>query len=480
MKPAIVSHHDYKSSLRKRLDAIYPDKSRIPKNIGIIYRKFRDLDLSEVDRMMQPKYSHVGPKPWSPSFLLRALLVAIAFKCTSITKWVEQLRASPILAIICGFAPDHIPCVGTFYDFMSRLWDLPTDNYNQDTKSPPKKVKAPKGKGQKASSIEKESVADLIKRLSTSSMRLDQEAYCTLFRIFRTCFLNESIRRGVIHPLSLRMSGDGTPVVTSARVRSHHTCDCPSKGIFDCDCPRRFSQPDCNIGWDSSRDKFYFGYDMYILTDTEHDLPLFAMLNPAAKHDSHSFCEAFFRFNTYAPDLLPRQLLLDAAHDSMAMYQLCKQKHIQPFIDLNKGNSKKSEDYHGVVLGPDGVPVCPKGFKMKPNGNDLQRHYAKYICPCMSKHACTCDNPCSSAKFGRTCSIPLDSNIRLYTAPVRDSAEWKSVYNSRTASERCNKRLKNDYLLECGAHRSTKFWYIRSYLIMMLLHLDAWGIPQEF
>ena len=50
MKPAIVSHHDYKSSLRKRLDAIYPDKSRIPKNIGIIYRKFRDLDLSEVDR----------------------------------------------------------------------------------------------------------------------------------------------------------------------------------------------------------------------------------------------------------------------------------------------------------------------------------------------------------------------------------------------------------------------------------------------
>ena len=90
MKPAIVSHHDYKSSLRKRLDAIYPDKSRIPKNIGIIYRKFRDLDLSEVDRMMQPKYSHVGPKPWSPSFLLRALLVAIAFKCTSITNKVGR------------------------------------------------------------------------------------------------------------------------------------------------------------------------------------------------------------------------------------------------------------------------------------------------------------------------------------------------------------------------------------------------------
>ncbi len=91
MKPAIVSHQDYKSSLRKHLDVICPDKIKIPKAIGIIYRKFRDLDLSAVDRLMQPKYSHVGPKPWSPSYLLRAMLLAIAFKCTSITKCVEQL-----------------------------------------------------------------------------------------------------------------------------------------------------------------------------------------------------------------------------------------------------------------------------------------------------------------------------------------------------------------------------------------------------
>ena len=470
MKPAIVSHHDYKSSLRKRLDSFYPDKSKIPKQTWIVYGKFRDLDLSAVDRIMQSKYSNVGPTPWSPSVLLRALLVAIVFKCTSITMWVDELRSSPIRAIICGLNPEHVPGVGTFYDFMSRLWDLTTDNYNQDTKSPPKKVKAPKDKGQKAAPIEKESVAELIQRLSVSDLRLDREAYCTLFNIFRTCFLDESIRRGVIHPDRLRMSGDGTPVVTSARVRSHHTCDCSSKGIYNCDCDRRFSQPDCNIGWDSSRDKFFFGYDMYILTDTEHDLPLFALLHPAAKHDSHSFCEAFFRLETYAPDLLPKQLLLDSAHDSMAMYQLCKSLHIQPFIDLNKGNTKKTEDYHGVVLGPDGVPICSKGLKMKPHGNDLQRQYAKYICPCMSKGTCTCDAPCSSAKYGRTCSVPLKTNIRLYTTPVRNSEEWKTVYNSRTASERCNKRIKNDYLLESGMHRSTKFWFIRTYLIMMLLH----------
>ena len=49
------------------------------------------------------------------------------------------------------------------------------------------------------------------------------------------------------------------------------------------------------------------------------------------------------------------------------------------------------------------------------------------------------------------------------------------MYNKRTSSERCNKRIKLDYLLEAGKHLSTKFWYVRLYLIIhclfrMLIH----------
>ena len=331
MKPAIILHADHKRTLRSRLDTYFPDKSTIPKEIAPIYRKFRDLDLSAVDQIMQPHYSNVGPTPWSPSILLRALLVMVAYKTTTITRWVTDLRVSPILAIICGFDPKHTPGVGTFYDFMSRLWDLPTDNYSSHIKQPQrKKLKKPKGKGQKAESIEAESVAQLIERLTQTSFCIDKEAYCTLYKIFRTCFLDQSINLGLVNPECLCLAGDGTPVVTAARARSHHICDCISKGFFNCDCNRFFPQPDCNMGWDSSREAWYFGYDLYLLTDSAHDLPLFPILHQASKHDSHSFCEAFFRHISFAQDLKPKQLLLDSAHDSMAMYEMCRKQHIQP------------------------------------------------------------------------------------------------------------------------------------------------------
>ena len=115
---------------------------------------------------------------------------------------------------------------------------------------------------------------------------------------------------------------------------------------------------------------------------------------------------------------------------------------------------------------------------MKTNGNDLRRQYAKFRCPLNNNGTCTCQSPCSSAKYGRTCAIPMETNIRLYTSPPRESDEWRLMYNKRTSSERCNKRIKLDYLLEAGNHHSTKFWYVRLYLIMMILHLTSWSIPQ--
>ena len=479
MKPVPTCHNEYRGFLRKMLRKHFPDFSKISQDTWNVYNEFKSLDLAVVDVMMADKYSIFGPQPRQPSCMFRSLLLMVKVHISSVTAWVHTLQITPLYAILSGFDPDDVPGVGTFYDFMSRLWDYPSDNYSKHIKPVPVKVKKPKGKGEKAASVESEHISNLIPRLSNIAFSIEDEAYHSLFKLFFTCFVSESIRRGIIHPDAIRLSGDGTPIVTSQRLRSHHVCDCPKQGVFNCSCNRYYSQPDCDIGWDSSREKYYFGYDMYLLTDTEHDLPLFALLHPASKHDSHSFCEAFFRFKAYAPSLKTTQLLLDSAHDSMAMYQLCSRENIQPFIDLNLGNTKKTSDYHGVTIGPDGIPVCSVGLKMKSNGNDLKRQYAKYRCPLMNGTTCSCSAPCSQSKYGRTCSIPLESNIRLYNNPPRNSSEWKSVYNSRTASERVNKRLKIDYDLEKGKCRSTKHWYIRAYLTMMLLHLDAWPVSAD-
>lgn len=113
---------------------------------------------------------------------------------------------------------------------------------------------------------------------------------------------------------SLAIAGDGTPVVTSHRERKRRICDCKDKGITDCKCDRYFSQPDCDIGWDSSRDCFYHGYDLYMLVDSQSDLPIFPHYSCASKHDSHGFLHAFFRMKSFLPDFKVSKVLLDSAH----------------------------------------------------------------------------------------------------------------------------------------------------------------------
>ena len=476
MKPAIISHHDYRISLKVQMRQFGVCLTRLPESFQTILYKIRTLDLSFVDRTLQKKYSNFGPPPRVPSMMFRSLLVMIYLKVPRLSNWVDMMRTTPVYAILCGFDPEKVPGVSTFYDFMQRLWDDPNPNLSSNFKSLPKRVKKPKGKGKKAISIETETVAELILKLSSVKFDIDEEAFATLFKTFRYCFLDVSIRKGLVDPSDLSIAGDGTPVVTASRYRTHHVCDCVSKGIYNCDCDRFISQPDTNVGWDSSRDRFYAGYDLYLLTDSKNDLPLFPFLNQASRHDSHGFCDTFFRFKTYMPGLKPSALLLDSAHDSMAMYDLCKGLGITPYIDLNLGNTKKTTDYIGVTLGPDGIPICRAGLKMKTNGNDLARQYAKFRCPMMVNGVCTCENPCSDAKYGRTHSIPRKNNIRLYTISPRGSDEFTGMYNKRTSSERCNKRMKNDFLLEDGHHRKTMFWYIRVYLIMMIQHLSAWKL----
>ena len=461
MKPKITTHLDYRASLKRRFLVYSIYTTRLTDSLQKLIAKFRLLDLSAIDRIMQDKYSSLGRPPRLPSAMWRSMMVMAELKVTRFTTWVEMMRTTPVYAIISGFDPANVPGFATFYDFMHRLWNFDKPNLSPEIKPlPTKSVQKPKGKGKKAESIESETTGELMARLSGTCFALDREAYGTLFEIFRTCALNVSINKA------------------AARHRYHRVCSCKDKGIANCTCDRRFAQPDTDIGWDSSRNCFFTGYHLYLLTDSRRDLPLFPILNRASLHDSHGFCENFFRFKAFAPELLPSSLLLDSAHDNMATYDLCHRLGIRPFIDLNPGNTRKKPlDHYGFTLDSDGVPICKEGHRMKSNGCDLTRERAKFRCPKMWGCLCLCDKKCSDARFGRTISLPLSTNRRLYNNPARGSELWKTMYNKRTAAERCNKRIKIDYLLEQGHHRKTVFWYVRVYVIMMLQHLASWPMP---
>lgn len=102
-------------------------KSFLASTRRIIHRVF-SADLSHVDKIMSDNYSKFGPAPRPASCMLRSMLLSILHKTTSITKWVDTMRAQTLFALISGFSPNDVPGVGTFYDFIARLWNSDSKN----------------------------------------------------------------------------------------------------------------------------------------------------------------------------------------------------------------------------------------------------------------------------------------------------------------------------------------------------------------
>ena len=439
-------HTAYQTFVLENLRKYYPDPTVFAKSTWDIIERFWNLDLSYTDELLRSKYSVFGPKPRTPSCMQRSYLLSIDFKVHSLTDWAAQLKINPLYAILSGFQFCDTPGVGTFYDFLDRLWDSDSDNLSPHIHPvKKKKVKKPKQKGDKAEPIEKVTVEQLFQFMEHSSFSIDEQPYASLFKIYDHEFLSVSISKGLIDISNLSIAGDGMPVTTSARERKHRICECSKNGITSCHCDRYFSQPDCDIGY-----------------------------------DSHGFLEAYFRFKAFLPDFHVRKWLLDSAHDVMSYYLYCRKNDIQSFIDLNekRGISMKYKD--NFTIGKDGVPICKAGRKMNHDGSEPSKARLKFRCPLASrKYGCSCSTPCSDSKYGRTVHLAMKDNPRLINFPPRDSEQWKLEYNARTSAERSNKREKIDFQLESGRHRSTKMWYCRLYHILMLQHLDAWDLPYE-
>lgn len=477
-------HAAYQERVLTQLHKYYPDAAAsLPSSTWDVMEKFWNLDLSQVDIIMADRYSSFGPVPRLPSDMLRSILLSAECRITSYTKWAADLKENNLHAILSGFSLGDTPGVGTFYDFHHRLW-LSDKNDLSDPVHPPKeKPKKPVKDGDKAPPVDKVTVNDLFAQFEQAPPN-DMAPCRQLYEIFKCLFLDRSVQQGLIDLKNLALAGDGTPVYTAARERKKRTCDCQEKGITDCQCDRIYSQPDCNIGWDSHRKRYYFGYDLYMLTasDSQNDLPVFPFLGPASRHDSHGFLYTWYSMKQFLPEAEVNKLLLDSAHDSMAYYEYCREHGITPFIDLNDKCGRPPVYNNDFTIGKNGVPICREGHTMRRDGTESAKGRTKFKCPKISfaggKPTCTCENPCSDAKYGRTVHLLIEDNPRLFNDPPRSSREWKLEYNARTSAERCNKREKLDYKLEDGRYRSSMMWYCRLFAIMMCQHLDAWTLPK--
>ena len=133
---------------------------------------------------------------------------------------------NPLYAILSGFEVGDTPGVGTFYDFIKRLWNSDNNHLSSHIHPIKEKVKKPKKKGTKADSMEKVTVAQLLPQLENTEFHIDDQPYSSLFKIYKNEFLDVSVSKGLVDTSSLALAGDGTPVVTSHRERKKRICNC--------------------------------------------------------------------------------------------------------------------------------------------------------------------------------------------------------------------------------------------------------------
>src|SRR5579875_2686124 len=292
MLPSIRSHAQYQSFVLEQLRTHYSGGilMLVAKDWTFI-EKFWLVDLSGTASVLSRQYATRGIHATDPADILRSYLLMLQVGCISVTKWVDELRRVPLYAIISGFIPGHTPGVGTFYDFFTRLW--PSTNRHLTGPLKPKRNKKPvKGKkGEKAPTTTPKKVERLVNRILLRNAKVTPLPFDLLMSLFRDQFIQVSASLGIIGDVSaLSVAGDGTPVRTAAFPRSKRICDCKKRGINQCTCNRLYSQPDCDIGWDSHRNCHYFGYHLYMFTasDSRYDLPLYPRLGRASRHDSVS------------------------------------------------------------------------------------------------------------------------------------------------------------------------------------------------
>lgn len=478
------THAEYQQIILDAVSHLNESQRKKLQSYSDSIEKLFSLNLDPVGEFMAPFYSHTGRPALNQPQILRSFILFMDQHYLSIDSWVKTLAQDDLLALLIGCSPDALPPLGSYYDFINRLWlrnpdfekfgrkdTLPCDKNKKPSFKPGKDKKLPN----KHSGITKNVVGWI---LSGKDFPFHYEK--ALQELFQIAVVVPSINLGLIPSDNLTVSGDGTCVHTHSNRYGKKTCDCASHGIADCKCPRHFSDPDASIGWDSDLNAYYYGYTLYMLSchnDKLHiDLPLHLRFLDAKRHDSVGGLVSLAEFHSMMPDLKITNLCLDSAHDNYPTYELCKAWDIIPFIDLNSNRGRPERIPKHVTIDTDGTPLCEAGFRMTYYGYSPSRHDTKWRCPVATgkEEKCTCRVPCSSSPYGRCLYTKPDWDIRLYPPVARGTDKYKKTYNNRTGSERINDRILNNYHLHDMKIHGKKRYSFFAMIAGINIHLDAW------
>lgn len=465
------SHHNYQHFVINKLSAVAKTNPYALLEYQTAISKLFILDLNPLKPIITPLYAPIGrPAEYQPEIFRSFILMQHLHIAPD--KWVDKLKYNLVLRTICGF-DDHLLGIASYYDFMARIVKLrEPPRFKKKKRKPTKKL----GKGKKLPPKRPGIVRKLVDRIIVGR-RFDDRPEFVLQRIFAEVCVRKSIDLGLVGQ-TVSISGDGTCIPTGASPYGVKTCECAKNGIYNCDCPRRFSDPNATWGWDSHKELWFYGYTGYFISSYNKaerlDLPLYIRLVEARRHDSISAVVALAEFRDLYPNLTVDTFISDSASDNYATYELLKRWDINAVIALNSKN-KGNLKYPGhLSINENGIPICPGGNEMVYwgyCGDDRCR--LKWRCPeAVGKPFESCVK-CSPSAYGRVIYTKPDWDLRLFTTIPRGSERWKLKMKERTAAERVNNRILNHYGVEASKTRGKGRISFFTTIAGFNIHLDA-------
>lgn len=472
------SHDEYLHFVKIQLESLFPRTPKIVLEYENLILKALLMNLDKAIPLLAPLYSKEMGRPveFPPVDMLRSTILMVALQVTSLTEWADKLKHNDLLAVLSGFHPGQTPSAANFYAFWDRLWLEDQRLRRAARRKPKKRCKKPRNvkKGKKLPNRHPNVCNRLLRSFRKARFFSKSRPERLLQLLFAKVFVETSIERGIL-PREMHVTSDGSPFETASSPYGVRVCKCKE---HRCDCKRRYSDPEINWGWDSSRNRYYYGRNLYTSTCTNaiYELPVFLRFGQASRHDSvlglFSIVES-----TELLEIVNARMTIwvaDSAHDAGAYYSLLEDYQIIPIIDLKK----KIKLDIGVSLDSDGTPLCPGGLRMINWGIEKKRNRIKWRCPRMAakksiRENITCGRSCSSGKYGYCTYITLDWDKRAFPPIPRGTERWKALYKTRTASERINKRY-NDYGLDTTRVRGNCRWNHLATLAAINMHLDAW------
>ena len=471
-------HSEYKEKLRLEMMMYYGmQRSRVidlDKSIAKLYL----LNLDPLLPVVKPLYPDFGRPAINQQGIIRSLVLMLDQQVYSITKWARKVAADPLLAAICGFKAAEAPATASYYDLLSRYWKrnhkIRKFKLKYFTSKPKKKLK----KGEKLAPKHPEIVKRLVQKALQGKLHTVRPEVI-LQKLIARCVVDTSAQMGLLgNTQAFSVAFDGTTFYSGASHYGIKVCDCRSEGIYDCKCPRLFSDPDARWGWDSYREQWFFGNMLFNVTasDSPYDLPIHIKMVQASRHDSITTIFALLELKELYPSITWKSFLADGAMDNYPTYELLKHFGIDPFISLDARTKAKFHCPHPDVLAFDNQnqPLCQAGNPFVYWGR-CKPYRLKYRCWFAAKgleppKECQCSN----SKYGKTIYLKPDDDPRMFTPVPRNTKAFKEKFKTRTTVERTNKRMFEDYAIEEYDARSAMIRTSLAAFAVVNIHLDAW------